>query len=126
MIKRSIALIHLCAFAIALGASLTPSALLKDADKYDLKDVTVRGKVMDLKAKVSRANKAYFTFKLKDKDSKINVYGQGQLDGSIKEETEVDVTGIYRKLNDLQSFSVKNEVDVSPKPEKKYGVKKVE
>jgi len=125
MRRFTLPIVALALASLALAAALSPSAVLKDAEKLDGKEVTVRGKVADFKQKTSRAGKPYFTFKLKEKDAEINVYGQGKLDPALKNDEQAEVAGIFRKLKELQTFSVKNEVDVSAKPGKKYGAKKV-
>lgn len=105
--------------------ALTVGALLKDADKYDGKAVTVTGKVLEFKQKTSRAGNQYFTLILKGdkKDADLNVYGRGKLEPAPAKDNQVEVSGVYRKEKKVTTFTVKNEVDISPVEGKKYGLK---
>jgi cytochrome c-type biogenesis protein CcmE len=102
--------------------STSVSELLKDADKFDGKEVSVKGTVSEFKQKTSRRGLPYFTFKLADKDQKINVYSQGTAEKELKEKQAVTVVGIYRKEKVVGGVTFKNEVDITGKPGKKFGV----
>lgn len=110
--------------AVAADA-LTVASLLKNADKYDGKGVTVGGKVLEFKQKTSRAGNEYWTLTLKGdkKDADLNVYGRGKLDPAPAKDDKVEASGVYRKEKKVTTFTVKNEVDTSPVEGKKYGLK---
>ncbi|MCO5295494.1 MAG: hypothetical protein M9921_01420 [Fimbriimonadaceae bacterium] len=109
-------------FAVAADA-LTVDALLQEAAKHDGKPVTVTGKVVEFKQKTSRAGNKYFTLQLKGKSENLNVYGHGELTPAPKKDDRVEASGVFRREKKVQTFTVKNEVDVSPVEGKKYGVK---
>ena len=121
---RTLKVVLSCLFVgvlLAVAAdTLTVASLLKNADKYDGKAVTVTGKVLEFKQKTSRAGNAYFTLKLK---GDLNVYGHGKLDPAPAKNDKVEASGMYRKEKKLADFTVKNEVDVSPVEGKKFGLK---
>lgn len=103
--------------SVALAAqTLSTDALIKDADKHDGKKVTVKGEVLDFEQKTSRAGNPYFVFKLKTKvkETPVNVYGRGTLEPAIKDKDTVEITGTFRKEKKVSTFTVKNEVDVTP------------
>ena len=116
----------IAAFALGLAADLTPEAVLKDAAKHDGKEVTIAGKIEKLERKTSRAGNKYFVFQLKGEKEIVNVYGRGELAEEWKNGAKAVVNGIFRKEKKLSNFTVKNEVDVSAKEGKKYGVRKPE
>ncbi len=121
---RTLKVVLSCLFVgvlLAVAAdTLTVASLLKNADKYDGKAVTVTGKVLEFKQKTSRAGNAYFTLKLK---GDLSVYGHGKLDPAPAKNDKVEASGMYRKEKKLADFTVKNEVDVSPVEGKKFGLK---
>lgn len=116
--------------ALALGVMLAAASealsvdgLLKDAQKHDGKPVTVTGKIVEFQQKTSRAGNKYFTLQLRGTDGNVNVYGRGELAPAPKKDDRVEAAGIFRREKKVQTFTVKNEVDVSPVEGKKYGVK---
>lgn len=114
--------------AILMAEALSPAALLKDADKHNAKVVEVKGKVEDFEQRTSKKGNKYFLLKLKEGESVVNVYGQGELKPAVDKGDKVLVRGYFRKEKKLPNFTVKNEVDVTPptgKPQEKgkeYGV----
>jgi cytochrome c-type biogenesis protein CcmE len=114
----------IAAFVVALAGDLTPEALLKAADKHDGKEVQLVGKIDKLERKTSRAGNKYFVFQLKGDKEFVNVYGRGELAEEWKNGAKAVVSGIFRKEKKLPNFTVKNEVDVSAKEGKKFGVRK--
>lgn len=114
----------IAAFVVALAGDLTPEALLKAADKHDGKEVQLVGNIDKLERKTSRAGNKYFVFQLKGDKEFVNVYGRGELAEEWKNGAKAVVSGIFRKEKKLPNFTVKNEVDVSAKEGKKFGVRK--
>lgn len=114
--------------AIATAAVLSADQLVSEAEKHDGKPVTVKGTVFKFQQKTSRAGNPYFTFRLKTKneDNPVNVYGRGKLGFEPKDGTKVELSGTFRKEKKVQSFVVKNEIDVTPKEGEKPKVKVVE
>jgi cytochrome c-type biogenesis protein CcmE len=129
--KRSLSLLLtlLCmGVMLAFAAErVAVSALLKDADKYDGKAITLTGTVADFKQKTSKRGNDYFTFKLKDKSEVVNIYGQGKLEKAPKDGDKVEVTGRYAKEKKQGDVTFKNElnvtVDKSKEDTKNFGVK---
>lgn len=110
--------------SLSAAADLTPDALVKDADKQNGKEVSVVGKIEKLERKTSRAGNKYFVFKLKGEKEIVNVYGRGELPDEWKDGVKAVAAGTFRKEKKVGTFTVKNEVDVSTKEGKKFGVKK--
>lgn len=127
--KRSLAtLLSVAAIlAIALAADkLSVSKLVKDADKYDGKEVVLVGKISEFEQKTSRRGNKYFLFKVKEGDDVVNGYSQGEMKPELKAGDKVEVSGIFRKEKKVQDFTVKNEIDATKVKDKSYGVKKVD
>lgn len=111
------------AFAID---KLSPSKLLKEADKHDGKEVLVAGKVSQFEQKTSRRGNKYFLFQIKEGSDVVNVYSQGDMKPELKDGDKVEVRGVFRKEKKVQTFTVNNEVDATKVKDKEYGVKKVD
>lgn len=110
-------------FVVAFAAeTVGVPALLKDPAKFDGKPVAVTGKVQEFRQRTSRAGNKYFTFKLGEGKETVNVYGRGELKPPVKYGDRVTATGTFRKEKKLRDFTVKNEIDVSPKSGEKFGV----
>lgn len=112
--------------ALAFGAEvLTSDALVKDAEKYDGKVVTVRGEVVDFEQKTSQKGNDYFVFRLKTqtKEKPLNVFGHGKLEPTLKDKMNVEITGKFLREKKVTTFTVKNEVDISAKRGEKPVVK---
>lgn len=122
--KPFLSLSLIVGFVLALAADLTPDAVLKAADKHDGKEVQIVGKIEKLERKTSRAGNKYFVFQLRGEKEFVSVYGRGELAEEWKNGAKAVVFGIFRKEKKLSNFTVKNEVDVSAKEGKKYGVRK--
>jgi exonuclease VII large subunit len=99
---------------IAAGCSrsgVTIGEILDNPDKYDGKRVTVRGEVVDIRARVSRAGNPYYTFTLRDRTGEIKVFNFGQpvcTDGD-----KVVVTGKYSVEKHVGHYTFYNEIDAS-------------
>lgn len=124
-IRICIAVLALAGAAIADGP-LSVSALLKNADKHDSREVFVKGKVSKFDQKTSRAGNKYYTLVLKEGEEVLNVYSRGELKPPVKAGDTVEVRGVFRKEKKLRDFTVKNEVDATEMKDKNYGVKKVD
>lgn len=96
---------------------LTVEQLLKDAKKFDGKEITLTGKVDKFQQKTSRAGNDYFVFKLVDKQDKkalVNVYGQGKPKKEPKNGDVVELKGMYRVEKKFGNSVYKNELQIKP------------
>ncbi len=97
---------------LALAQSeVTVSDLLANSEKYDYKTVVVKGKVKDLKHKVSKRGNPYTVFYIEDKSSMVSVFSFGTL--KIKNGDYVRVEGIFRRENRVGQYIFYNEIDAS-------------
>lgn len=117
-------------FALALGAVAQSSqkfisvdALIKDQKKLDKKDVTVRGRVKDFKARTSKAGNKYATFKLTGEKGEVNVYQREHPKPLPKDGELVEVIGVYRLEKKVGDRTFKNEIEITAVKGKKYGVR---
>lgn len=118
-----LALVWVAAVAWAAGSSVED--LIKSPAKFDEKTVTVKGTVATFVQKTSKKGNPYVVFKLKGKSEQVNVYVRGKLTKPIKDGDVVEVTGVFRKEKKVMDFTVKNEIDATPKEGEKFGVKQV-
>lgn len=123
MLKRILLGMSLVATVALAGGPLTVDALVKDAAKFDGKEVAVRGKILAYTEKTSKKGNPYTTFRLAGAKTQANVYLRGRPTVALKNGLQVDVTGMFAKLKQLPGFSVANEIDASAVAGKKYGVK---
>ncbi len=114
-------------FAVAAIAFATGQIKIADvltgAAKYDGKVITVQGTVAKFKQKTSKAGHPYFVFDVLEGTKKLEVYGQGELKPAPKNGQKVEVTGSFVKEKTIGSFTVKNEIDVTKKPDVKASAK---
>ncbi|HMS54273.1 MAG TPA: hypothetical protein PKA27_02640 [Fimbriimonadaceae bacterium] len=125
----SLSLLALAIPMVALAQTvISADDLIKDAAKLDTKVVTVKGTVAEFKQKTSRKGNPYYTFTLKTKvkETPVNVYGRGTLEKPLKDGSKVEITGTFRKEKEVSGFTVKNEVDVTPKEGEKPKIKVTE
>ena len=105
----------------------TIADLLKEGSKWDKKEVAVIGYVAEFKQKTSRNGNDYYTFKLVEKlEGKpefISVYGQGKLSPAPIDKAHAVVSGVFAKEKSVGDQTFRNEVDVTPRGDKKFGVK---
>lgn len=114
------------ALAFAQAAKyISVDALQKDTKKYDKKDVVVRGKVKDYKAKTSKAGNKYTTFKLLGEKKEVNIYMREHPAKPLKDGQLVEVNGVYRVEKKVGDRVFKNEIEITAEKGKKYGVKTV-
>jgi len=118
--------IGLSVLALAAGVlaleKVSIGDLLKDASKYDGKDVTIQGVVEDLSEKVSGGGNAYTSLKVKDGEKRVTVWMRGHLNIKIKNGDEVAATGMFLKERKVGDVIYKNEIDMTSKPGKSYGL----
>ena len=126
MKKLAFGLIVIAAFASSAD-KVSPDQLVKDAAKYDGKEVVVKGTVIDFKQKTSKKGNPYFVFKIstKVKDSPLNVYGRGTLEPALTDKDTVEVTGTFVKEKKISTFTIKNEIDCSGKDGEKPQIKTI-
>lgn len=125
--KRALFPVLAALACVALAADkLTAAQVLKDAEKYDGKILTVVGKIAKFEQKTSKIGNKYFTFEIKEGDAVVNGYGRGECKPPLKEGDKVEAIGKFAKTKTVKDFIVKNEIDVSPVKDKPNGVKKVD
>lgn len=108
-----------CAFA---AAPLGVDDLIRNADQHDGKEVVVLGVVAEYRASTSRAGNPNTTIKLKGR-SPLHGFSRGRLDPAPEVGDTVEITGLYRKVKKLPTFTVYNEVDFTKARDKKYGLR---
>ena len=118
----SLTLIGLSALAMA-AETLTPSAVLKSADKFDKKLISVSGIAKKFNARTSKAGNEYFTFDLTSGSDKISIFGHGKLDKPLADGTKVEVKGYFTKVKTVGKLTFKNELDCSGKKGEKPNLK---
>lgn len=117
-----VALLALAAMALSLEKAKVVE-VEKDPSKFDNKKLEISGKVDKFEAKVSRKGNDYFVFDLVDGKAKLHVYGQGKLEKQPKNGDKVTIKGLFRKEKKLGDLTFKNEVDVSTRIDKEFGIK---
>lgn len=114
--KKSFTFSVLIISALALAAAtLTPSDVVKEPEKFDQKVIKVRGIVKKFKAKTSKAGNPYLTFELTSGSDKVSIFSQGKLEKDLVDGDKVEVEGKFTKLKTVGSATYKNEVDVTAK-----------
>lgn len=111
--------------AVAFAADkMTPDQVVKDAEKHDGKKVTVTGTVQAFRERTSRAGNDYTTFRVKGSEESVNIYMQGKIEkDKPKNGDTVEVTGRFVKEKKVGEQTFKNEVDISKRLNKEFGVK---
>ncbi|MBO8144203.1 MAG: hypothetical protein H0Z16_06450 [Thermodesulfobacterium sp.] len=90
---------------------LTISDILDHPDKYHLKTVQVKGKVLDVKHKVSKKGNEYTVFVLSDGKASIKVFTFGTPEINIGDVVKVE--GIFYKVKHVGKYTFYNEIDAS-------------
>lgn len=90
-----------------------PGDLVKNADKYDGKDVTTAGVVAKFQARTSKIGNKYFVFDVKEGNAFVSVYGKGELKPAPSGGQRVQVTGKFEKEHKMRDFSIKNQITVN-------------
>ncbi len=91
------------------GAKITIKTLLSKPNKYDRKEVTIKGKATTIEPRTSKRGNDYTTFILKDTSGRaVNIYTRGH--PLITEGQRVTVTGIYQKVQMFGRYAIHNEV----------------
>ncbi len=122
--KRILTLSLAVAAALAFAAdTVSPSDVVKSADKFDKKVITVKGVVKKFKARTSKAGNDYFTFDLTSGADKIAIYSHGKLDKDLKDGDKVEVKGKFTKEKKVGTMTFKNELDCSGKKGEKPNLK---
>ena len=86
--------------------------IVADKDSYDGKEVSVSGKISNLKFKASRGGKKYTTFVLVgESGGRINVITPEQ--PKLKPGQKVRVTGVYRKSKKVGAYYFRNEIEAT-------------
>lgn len=126
-------LVAFAAAAVALAVeAATIADILKDADKFHKKTVTVKGTATGFQQKTSQLGNQYYKFKLagSEEGKTLTVYGRGNLVKGPEEGAKVQVTGIYFKEKKVGTVTFKNEIDVTKNPEdekqKDFGIKVIQ
>jgi hypothetical protein len=89
---------------------ITAGKIVADKDSYDGKEVSVSGKISNLKFKASRGAKKYTTFVLVgESGGRINVITSEQ--PKLKPGQKVRVTGVYRKSKKVGMYTFRNEIE---------------
>lgn len=124
MKTKFISILALGAVLVAYAAApLTVGQVIKEPKKYDGKDVVVKGTVSEFKAKTSKAGNKYTVFKLKGENKELSVYMRDHMAKPVKNDDLVVVTGQFAAEKKVGTQTFKNEIDISKKEGKKYGVK---
>lgn len=113
-IRRSrLLLAALCGWAILLtssiapGVNTSPTDILKNPDRFDGQAVTIRGTVIILQERVSRAGNPYYTLDLNDGKQAIRVFSFGTAPCRAGAAT---VEGTFAKVKQQGRYSFYNEV----------------
>lgn len=77
--------------------------------KYDGKVVTIHGKTMFVKEKVSRVGNLYTTFGLYDGEETITIFTWGH--NQIRDGERVEVVGIFKETKRVGKLIFKNQID---------------
>jgi hypothetical protein len=86
--------------------------IVADKGSYDGKEVSVSGKISNLKFKTLKGGNNYTTFVLVGKSGgRINVFIEGRL--KLKPGQKVRVTGLYRKVKKTAHRNYYNEIEAS-------------
>jgi len=122
---RNLLIILATSFAVTLFAQtpMSVDALLKDAARFDKKDVKVLGTVAKYEEKTSKKGNAYTVFELAGAKGKANVYLRGRPSVKIQNGSKVEICGVYQKKKVMRDFTIENEIDVTSKEDKPYGIK---
>ena len=90
----------------------TVDQIVAHKDSYDGKEVSVSGKISNLKFKTSKGGNKYTTFLLVgESGGRINVYVSEH--PKLKPAQKVRVTGIYRKVKKTAHRNYYNEIEAS-------------
>ena len=121
--RFAVGLVVLGLFSVAFAADKVSVAdLLKDPAKFDGKEIAVQGIVEDFSEKVSGGGNAYVSLKCKDGEKRITVWMRGHLTTKVKNGDEIVATGVFAKERRVGDVVYKNELDITPKPGKAYGI----
>jgi RecG-like helicase len=117
--------ILIAAVVLAAPVKTTVAELVKSPEKFDGKEIIVSGKVKAHHQKQSRRGNAYTVFKLVDGKKEISVYMRSHAAAKAKANNgdTVQLTGIFKKEKTIGSVVFRNEIDVTKKTGKPYGVK---
>jgi len=90
----------------------TADKIVAKKDSYDGKEVSVSGKISNLKFKTSNGGSKYTTFVLVgESGGRINVLISKH--PKLKPTQKVRVTGIYRKVNKTGKYTFRNQIEAS-------------
>ena len=108
--KKLLGSIALGVFLISpiVALATTIDQILATPNAYDGQHVDVRGKVADLRAKVSHKGNAYVTFSLCS-DRCIHVFAFGA--PSIKDGQTITVRGTFAAVKQTGGYTFRNEID---------------
>lgn len=99
--------------ASAGPSTTTIEKILSRAESYNGKEVSVAGKIVNLRPKTSKRGNTYTTFTLLGSGGKgsLNVYSRGHAE--VKQGQIVKVTGIYRKEKRVGKYTFYDEIDAA-------------
>ena len=102
----------LLATALPVSAvQASPSEILADADKYDGQNVTVTGRVANLRETVSRKGNPYFTFDISDGKATIRIFSFGK--SACRQGSTATVEGRFDKVKRVGRYTFSNEVEAT-------------
>ena len=94
------------------ASEATIEKILSSKETYHGKEVSVSGKVSNLRRKTSKIGNPYTTFSLVGGSGGIiNVYFRGHT--QVNEGKSAKVTGIYRKEKRVGEYTFKNEIEAT-------------
>jgi len=89
---------------------LSLEELLSHPNRYDNREVTVKGKISEIQITTNKFGKEYTTFRLTDEKGKtIKIFNWGVLE--IPDSQKVVVTGFYRKVMRVDGSTFRNEIE---------------
>jgi hypothetical protein len=99
--------------AFSESSQVSIDKIVSAKQSYDGREVTVSGKVSNLKLRTSKAGSDYTTFTLSRPDGKgsLHVYSRGH--ANVKQDQTVKVTGIYRKEKRVGKYTFHNEIEAA-------------
>jgi hypothetical protein len=104
--------IVLSGFSISSAIDTTVEKIVADKDSYDGKEVSVTGKVSNLKFRTANVERNFTTFMLVgESGGHINVFVLGSL--KLDPGQKVQVTGVYRKVRITIHRTYYNEIEAS-------------
>jgi len=90
---------------------LTISEIINNPDRYHLKNVKVKGEVLDVKHKISRKGNEYTVFVLFDGGARIKVFTFGSPQINVGDKVKVE--GVFYKVKYVGRYTFYNEIDAT-------------